>query len=48
MGSMAIHVLKTTLKTVGCAVVFVTAVTGIGALVVTQAPKLERKVRNHA
>lgn len=48
MGSMATHLLKTTLKTVGCAVVFVTAVIGVGALVVTQAPNLERKVRRNA
>lgn len=47
MCSMATSVLKTTFKTIGCAAVFVAAVLGVGALIVTQTPNLERKVRRH-
>lgn len=47
MGNMATSVLKTTLKTVGCAVVFVAVVIGAGALIVTQTPRIERKVRRN-
>ncbi len=45
MGSMATSMLKTVSKTVGCAIVFVAAVAGIGALIVTQTPKIERTGR---